>query len=98
MTKIGEGAAGQVFVATHVKTGNKVAIKKMEINSENIKLLVTEIGTTTISRDPCLLYCRHNENKRSPKYCAIRGRLHRQFKRAVGSNGVYGWRLPHRCA
>lgn len=52
MTKIGEGAAGQVFVATHVKTGNKVAIKKMEINSENIKLLVTEIGIMKTSDHP----------------------------------------------
>lgn len=44
MAKIGEGAAGEVFLATHNSTGNKVAIKKMEINGENMKLLVTEIG------------------------------------------------------
>jgi len=44
MEKIGEGAAGEVFVATHVKTGRKVAIKKMDINGENMKLLITEIG------------------------------------------------------
>lgn len=44
MEKIGEGAAGEVFVATHIKTGRKVAIKKMEINGENMKLLITEIG------------------------------------------------------
>jgi len=44
MTKIGEGAAGQVFVATHVRNGMKVAVKKMDINADNIKLLVTEIG------------------------------------------------------
>ncbi len=42
--KIGEGAAGEVFLATHSTSGNKVAVKKMEINGENMKLLVTEIG------------------------------------------------------
>lgn len=52
MTKIGEGAAGLVYVATNVKTGNKVAVKKMEINSENIKLLVTEIGIMKTSNHP----------------------------------------------
>lgn len=56
MTKIGEGAAGQVFVATHVKTGNKVAIKKMEINSENIKLLVTEIDIMKTSDHPNIVH------------------------------------------
>jgi len=44
MDKIGEGAAGEVFVATDCRVGRKVAVKKMEINAENIKLLVTEIG------------------------------------------------------
>lgn len=52
MTKIGEGAAGEVYGATHVKNGLKVAIKKMEINNENIKLLVTEIGIMKSSKHP----------------------------------------------
>lgn len=52
MTKIGEGAAGEVFVATNVKTGHKVAVKKMEINNENVKLLVTEIGIMKTSKHP----------------------------------------------
>jgi len=52
MTKIGEGAAGEVFVATNVKTGQRVAVKKMEINNENIKLLVTEIGIMKTSKHP----------------------------------------------
>jgi hypothetical protein len=52
MTKIGEGAAGQVFVATQIRTGTKVAIKKMEINSENVKLLITEIGIMKTSNHP----------------------------------------------
>jgi len=52
MAKIGEGAAGQVFVATHVKTGARVAIKKMDVNSDNIKLLITEIGMMKTSDHP----------------------------------------------
>jgi len=42
--KIGEGAAGEVFLATRTGTSDKVAIKKMDIQKENLKLLVTEIG------------------------------------------------------
>ncbi|KYQ91284.1 p21-activated protein kinase [Tieghemostelium lacteum] len=44
MTKIGEGAAGEVFVATSSKNNKRVAIKKIEINNDNAKLLVTEIA------------------------------------------------------
>ncbi len=52
MTKIGEGAAGEVYGATHTKSGQKVAVKKMEINNENIKLLATEIGIMKTSKHP----------------------------------------------
>jgi serine/threonine protein kinase len=44
MQKIGEGAAGEVYMAIHNKAKQKVAIKKMEVNSENMKLLTTEIS------------------------------------------------------
>jgi serine/threonine protein kinase len=40
---ISSSAAGEVFVATNSKTNELVAIKKMPINAENIKLLCTEI-------------------------------------------------------
>jgi len=52
MIKIGEGAAGEVFLATRVQTGQKAAIKKMEINGENMKLLITEIGIMKTSNHP----------------------------------------------
>jgi len=52
MKKIGEGAAGEVFVASHAKTGKKVAIKKMDINKENVKLLATEIKIMKTSQHP----------------------------------------------
>ena len=50
--KIGEGAAGEVFVATNSKTGELVAIKKMPITAENIKLLCTEIEIMRDSTHP----------------------------------------------
>jgi len=48
---IGEGAAGEVYVAQN-KNGQKVAIKKMPINSENVKLLCTEINIMKDSHHP----------------------------------------------
>lgn len=36
-------AAGEVFLATEVSNSRKVAIKKMSINKENLKMIVTEI-------------------------------------------------------
>jgi len=51
---IGEGAAGEVYVATN-RTGQKVAIKKMPINSENIKLLCTEINIMKSSHHECIV-------------------------------------------
>jgi len=43
--KIGEGAAGEVFVANHVPTGMDVAIKKkISLASQNVQLLITEIS------------------------------------------------------
>lgn len=52
MKKIGEGAAGEVFVASHTKTGRRVAVKKMDINNENVKLLATEIRIMKTSKHP----------------------------------------------
>tara|TARA_R110002050_G_scaffold34420_7_gene86965 strand:- start:1203 stop:2303 length:1101 start_codon:yes stop_codon:yes gene_type:complete len=43
MKKIGEGAAGEVFSAIN-KSGKKVAVKKMALNGESLKLLITEIS------------------------------------------------------
>jgi len=42
-TKIGEGAAGEVFLANHGKSKEKFAIKKMPLNAQNVKLLTSEI-------------------------------------------------------
>jgi len=50
--KVGEGAAGEVFLATDCRDGQKVAIKKMPLNNQNMKLLVTEIGIMKSSIHP----------------------------------------------
>jgi len=41
---LGEGAAGEVYLATNSKNGQKVAIKKMKIIPDNVKLLCTEVA------------------------------------------------------
>jgi len=43
MKKVGEGAAGEVFLATSTD-GSPVAVKKMQLNGESLKLLITEIS------------------------------------------------------
>jgi len=50
--KIGEGAAGEVFLATSVATREDVAIKKMTLNAQNIKLLTAEIHIMKESHHP----------------------------------------------
>jgi len=42
--KIGEGAAGEVFVAFHIPTNIDVAIKKISLGTQNVALLITEIS------------------------------------------------------
>ena len=41
-----------MFLATDCRTNDKVAIKKMPLNSQNMKLLVTEIGIMKSSIHP----------------------------------------------
>jgi len=50
--KIGEGAAGEVFIATSKQRNGPVAVKKMTINHDNVKLLCTEINIMKSSRHP----------------------------------------------
>lgn len=50
--KIGEGAAGEVFIATCARTKEDVAIKKMALNAQNIKLLTAEIHIMKESQHP----------------------------------------------
>jgi len=51
-TKIGEGAAGEVFLATDTNTNEQIAIKKMPLNAQNIKLLTSEIHIMKESTHP----------------------------------------------
>jgi hypothetical protein len=50
--KVGEGAAGEVFLAYDKRINEQVAIKKMPLNNQNLKLLVTEIGIMKTSVHP----------------------------------------------
>jgi len=52
LEKIGEGAAGEVFIATSKERNEQVAIKKMAINHDNVKLLCTEISIMKSSSHP----------------------------------------------
>lgn len=55
MRKIGEGAAGEVFLATDSQTGRRVAVKKMALNAQNLKLLSTEIQIMKTSKHPNII-------------------------------------------
>lgn len=50
--KIGEGAAGEVFLATDSSSNHPVAIKKMQLSGESLKLLITEINIMKTSSHP----------------------------------------------
>eukprot|EP01088_Endostelium_zonatum_P010597 TRINITY_DN240_c0_g2_i1.p2 TRINITY_DN240_c0_g2~~TRINITY_DN240_c0_g2_i1.p2 ORF type:complete len:372 (-),score=152.67 TRINITY_DN240_c0_g2_i1:1427-2542(-) len=52
---LGEGAAGAVFLATNTKSGEQVAIKKMNLDPENLKLMVTEISIMKESKQQNLV-------------------------------------------
>jgi len=55
MRKIGEGAAGEVFLATDSTNGRRVAIKKMPLTAQNLKLLSTEIQIMKTSKHPNII-------------------------------------------
>jgi len=53
--KVGEGAAGEVFLAHDTRTNTQVALKKMSLNPQNMKLLVTEIQIMKESSHDCIV-------------------------------------------
>jgi len=50
--KVGEGAAGEVFLAHRAMTGEKVAIKKLPLSAQNMKLITAEIHIMKESQHP----------------------------------------------
>lgn len=55
LRKIGEGAAGEVFLATDSQSGRRVAIKKMPLTAQNLKLISTEIQIMKTSKHPNII-------------------------------------------
>lgn len=43
-TKVGEGAAGEVFLCHEKKSGKQVAIKKIKLTNHNLRMITVEIG------------------------------------------------------
>lgn len=55
-TKIGKGGFGEVFLSTNTRTGEKVAIKKMQINRKNKEeYLAMEIGIMKTCQNPSIV-------------------------------------------
>lgn len=52
LKKIGEGAAGEVYLGTNTRNNQQIAIKKMTLSAQNMKLLVTEIDIMKHSHHP----------------------------------------------
>lgn len=52
LISIGEGAAGEVFMAIQAVTQRRCAIKKMTLANQNLKLLLTEIAIMKDSHHP----------------------------------------------
>lgn len=52
---IGSGAAGEVFEATNKKTKQKVAVKKMKLTPDILKMLPAEISIMQQSQHPCVV-------------------------------------------
>jgi hypothetical protein len=52
--KIGEGAAGEVFAASDPERG-RVAVKKMQLTPQNMKLIVTEIDVHSMCDHPAIV-------------------------------------------
>eukprot|EP01105_Mastigella_eilhardi_P024963 TRINITY_DN6639_c0_g1_i3.p1 TRINITY_DN6639_c0_g1~~TRINITY_DN6639_c0_g1_i3.p1 ORF type:complete len:347 (-),score=86.35 TRINITY_DN6639_c0_g1_i3:693-1733(-) len=50
--KIGEGAAGEIFLASHNVTKRNVAIKRMTLTPQNMRLVTTEIAIMKSSHHP----------------------------------------------
>lgn len=50
--KIGEGAAGEIYLAVFVPTGEKVALKKMTLTEESAKLIAVEVSIMKQCKHP----------------------------------------------
>eukprot|EP00003_Mantamonas_plastica_P022399 TRINITY_DN379_c0_g1_i1.p1 TRINITY_DN379_c0_g1~~TRINITY_DN379_c0_g1_i1.p1 ORF type:complete len:432 (-),score=165.13 TRINITY_DN379_c0_g1_i1:237-1478(-) len=51
--KVGEGASGSVYLATHIPTNSPVALKKIDMtNEQNMKLVVAEISHMKKNKHP----------------------------------------------
>lgn len=53
LKKVGEGASGQVFLGTYIKTGQKIALKKMDCSDPKaLKMITAEIHVMKTAKHP----------------------------------------------
>jgi len=50
--RIGQGSFGEVFLGTHIKSGERLAIKKMTVTPRNLKYIISEIHIQHHSQHP----------------------------------------------
>ena len=54
--KVGEGAAGEVFLSQDTQTGSEVAIKKIKLTTHNLKMITVEIGIMREMNHPQIVH------------------------------------------
>lgn len=96
--KVGQGASGSVYVAKMNETGEKVAIKQMDLTQQPRKeLIVNEILVMRESLRASAQCSTVGLTSLRRQHCQLPRLVSRQADRALGRHGLYGGRRPDRC-